>query len=255
MTPISIYGKVLRYSGAAASFYDYETDFFPDVNSVKDYIWNKILTNVNSDYGFAQWSTSTSLTLTAGLNQYFLPPYTSTQLGLKKLRDVNIAWNTTPYNNTSVLQFYKASEVQTSALPAAWSYYQLYQDLLNPIYYCTGNCFYIAPTPTITVPNGLVITGTTNIPDYTDTTQESQMGIPNDFEDVIAYGVVCYVYDMKTMADEATYYRGIFSQKLTEMLMNMGTHVIAPFTNQYPDVMAQQLQWFNSNQLFWPMGN
>ena len=115
-----------------------------------------------------------------------------------------------------------------------------FQNPYTPIYYVADNSYFIAPTPTVVIPSGIVITGIRNIPDYTLSSTEADMIIPLDQQNLLVYGLIPYIFDMKTMANENIAAVNKYESMKQAMISNLSERVIAPFQNQYPDDLYNQ---------------
>ena len=133
-----------------------------------------------------------------------------------------------------------AKEISPSTLAYPWSYYMQFQNPYTPIYYVADNSYFIAPTPTVVIPSGIVITGIRNIPDYTLSSTEADMIIPLDQQNLLVYGLIPYIFDMKTMANENIAAVNKYESMKQAMISNLSERVIAPFQNQYPDDLYNQ---------------
>ena len=235
MIPSTIIARARRLSSTAGKYYT-DQDGLDDLNQVKNNLWSTIVTYVNENMYWQEFTT----TPVVWQSEYTLPPITSSTTGAKKLKDIKIAYQSTPYTGTSLLQYVVAKEISPSTLPFPWSYYVQFQNPLTPIYYVADNSYFIAPAPTVAVANGIVITGIRNIPDYTNSTTEDQMIIPLDQQELLVYGLVPYIYDMKTMATESQLSTQKYEQMKQNMIANLSERVIAPFQNQFPDDLANQ---------------
>lgn len=153
MLPTDIINRARRLSSTSSKYY-VDADGLADLNQVKNDLWSTIVTYVNENFNWQEWYTSTIV----GQGEYTLPPISTTLQGAKKLKDIKVAYSSTPYTGTSVLQWEKAKEIDPSTLEKPWTFYQQFQDPRHPMFYVADNSFFIAPVPTVAVANGIVIT-------------------------------------------------------------------------------------------------
>lgn len=240
MLPQTIIDRARRLSSTSSKYYS-DADALADLNQVKNLLWSTIVTYVNENFYWQEFTVDTA-DLVAGQSEYTLPAISATLQWAKKLRDVKIAYSSTPYSGTSVLQYVVAREVDPSSLPLPWSYYVQFQNPLTPLFYIADNSYFIAPALTTVTAGAIVITGIRNIPDYTALTTEADMVIPLDQQELLVYGLIPYVYDMKSMAAESQAASAKYDGMKQAMISNLSDREIAPFFNQFPDDLAQQAQ-------------
>lgn len=238
MIPQTIIDRARRLSSTNSKYYS-DTDAIADLNQVKNDLWSTIVTYVNENFYWQEFFVDTG-DLVVGQSEYTLPPISATLQGIKKLQTVKIAYQSATYTGTNILQYVVAKEISPSTLPFPWSYYVQFQNPLTPIYYVSDNSFFIAPALTTITPGAISITGIRNVPDYTLATTEDEMIIPLDQQELLVYGLIPYIFDMKTMASESMAARQRYFDMKQMMINNLTERVIAPFQNQYPDDLANQ---------------
>ncbi len=248
MLPQTIIDRARRLSSTSSKYYS-DADAIADLNQVKNDVWSTIVTYVNENMYWQEFFT----TPVVGQAEYTLPPISSTLTGMKKIKDLKIAYDATPYTGTSVLQYVMAKEISPSTLQYPWSYYEEFQNPKTPLYYVADNSFFIAPTVTTAVTNGIVITGIRNIADYNlTTTTEDDMIIPLDQQELLTYGLIPYIFDMKTMFPESQAAMAKYESMKQKMISNLSERVIAPFQNQFPDDLFYQQIGQNNNVTIMP---
>lgn len=244
MLPATIIDRARRQTATSSSYYT-DAMAYQDLNDVKNDVWSTIVTYVNEDLYYQEWTVDT-WSLVIWQSEYTLPPIASDISWAKKIKDIKIAYNSTPYTWTSLLQYVKAKRVGPASLPFPWSYYVQYQDPLRPIYWVADNSLFIAPALTTITPAAIVINWIRSIVDYTPSTTEAQMIIPLDQQKLLIFWLIPYIYNQKVMSTEEANATAKYEQLKQQMIWYLTERVISPFENQYPDDMAMQVQWNNN---------
>ena len=92
MVPTDIINRARRLSSTSSNYY-IDADAINDLNQVKNDVWSTIVTYVNENFYWQEFYTDSVI----GQAEYTLPPISSSITGTKKLKDIKIAYNATPY--------------------------------------------------------------------------------------------------------------------------------------------------------------
>ena len=161
------------------------------LNMVKDFLWNKMVgSSTGRDFSWEEWTDD----LVADQSEYPLPQVVSNENRLKKVESLGINYDGAVYSRTGKMIYKPARLVDRASLDKDWAYYEENQSQADPIYYVSDKSLFIAPTTTTGVTNGLQLTGVKKIPDYTDSTTEDGMVIPDDMHYLLVTGLMEQIY-------------------------------------------------------------
>ena len=243
MLPSKIESLVRRYTGASSSQYT-QTDFYDDLNMVKDEFWNKIV--AQKSWRQSRWDISKANTTVVGQSEYKFPTIANIP-SIKTISSVaiNYDWKTM---KSGELVYTPAIEVNPYTLPYDWQYYKQEQSQDKPIYYVADKSVFIAPMPTEARLNGLKIEWVFKIPDYTTETTEAQMIIEPDFHQTLLLGVIPYaLMSKRAPMDEINKAQVDYERKMIESLRIITDMTEEPkemrypwFTNHYDELWIER---------------
>ena len=233
MNITTLESQLRRITWVSTSQYT-QAEFLEDINVVKDEFWSWIVARLDEDSNYEEWTTDTvSLE-----SEYTMPTVAYNTAGAKILKSVAISYNWETYNETWLIQYKKAREVNKDTLQYEWNYYVENQDENYPIYFIADNSYFIAPAPRTAWTNYLKLTGIRKIPDYTITTTESEMKIPADFQRVLLWGVIPYALMSKRVDNnEISKAQSDYLREKTQALQDMSTRKEWPVFMTYPDTI------------------
>ena len=210
---------------------------FPDaqmviyLNLVKDNFWS-YLNSANRE-GF-NWDIFTATTTVVNQSEYQLPVVASDTAWIKKIYSISINYDWEAYD-TWVLKYIKAREVDTSNLEHDWNYYVNYQSADDPIYYIADNSYFIAPAPQSAVTNWIQVKWTKKIPDYTISTTEANIIIPVDHHEILAQGILPYIYKAQWKLQESSFEKWEYERQRDTVVRELSDRNLSPIYLTYPD--------------------
>jgi len=234
MNPVSIIAAMRRKTKVTTAQYT-DNEAIDDLNILKDEFHSAILSTISDEkFNWEKWVHDT----VALQSEYSIPEVASDTAGAKLLNSVAINYNWETYENTGVLKFIQAKEVNPDTLENDWEYYVENQDVDNPIYYVWENSIFIAPAPlSDEAGTGRIkLTGIKKIPDYTIATTEAEMRFPIDVHTALVYGLC--VSAREARADEPaliTNAENTWRMKRTEAIKSLEFRTVSPVTMNYPE--------------------
>lgn len=235
MIPSQIIARARRLWNIDIANYD-DTTAYEDLNQVKNDLWSAIVSVVNEDYNWQEWTTD----LVANQSEYSMVEVSSTLQWSKKLNTISVSYDWKMYDWTTELIYIPATFVDYKSLKHDWEFYVQNQEKDHPIYCVIDNHYRIAPLSTTWVVNWIKLTWTRNITDYTSWTTEAQMIIPYDYHEVLTYGLIPYICNQKFQIAEYLTAKQEYERLRDQATRRLSDRVEAPFYNQYPDDFEQQ---------------
>lgn len=204
------------------------------LNMVKDFLWNKIVgSSTGRDFSWEEWNND----LAANVSEYALPQVVSDENRLKKIESLWITYSGATYSRTGKTIYTPARLVDRASLEKDWAYYEENQSQSDPIYYVSDKSLFIAPTIASWVTNGLQLTGVKKIPDYTASTTEEGMVIPDDMHYLLVTGLTEQIYLKKGSRVNAQTVKAEYRNDVRETLNVERDSHVWPTTMHFPDTL------------------
>ncbi len=153
---------------------------------------NTIVTQVNEDFFYDEWVTDTVI----DQREYTFPVKSGTTAGLKKLLGVSMKFLSTDTEYT------KLRETRLSSLDRDVRYYMDGQTSGDPFYIVADKSVFVYPDPEYVITGGLRLYGISNLGDLASNSSETDVKIPIEFHEHIAFGMVPYIYQARQMITE-----------------------------------------------------
>jgi len=205
------------------------------LNLVKDFLWNKIVwSSTGRDFSWEEWTDD----FIAGQSEYPLPQVVSNENKLKKVESLWVSYDWATYSRTGKIIYRPATLVDRASLDKDWAWYEENQPQSEPIYYVSDKSLFVAPTTSTLVTTGLQLTGVKKIPDYTSSTTEDGMVIPDDMHYLLVTGLQEQIYLKKGSRVNAQAVKADYRNDVRETLnVERDSHVwpkIMNFPESYP---------------------
>ena len=235
----TMHSRVKRLTWASTYTFD---DFLEDINDVKNKFWSKYVSSTEDDRHYQEWNT----TSVDNQSEYTLAEVTTSTEWTKMLKSVAINYDGETYENTWLLKYIQAREVNRNTLQNEWNYYLENQSKEDPIYFIADNSFFISPVPRTTEwgVNRLKLTWICNIKDYTVSTTQAQMIIPVDYHYVLMLWVIPFAL-MTKRADnnEVIKAQNDYNNAETEAIFTLTNRKEWPITMGYPNYNLNSRLW------------
>lgn len=227
------YNRIVRLTWASTYT---PANFIEDLNVVKDRFWSKIVSQLDEDRHYQEWTID--WWTTALQSEYSLVTVSTTSAWTKVLKWVAVNYDWDTYTNTGLMVYKNAREVNRQTLANEWNYYLENQSVEDPIYFIADNSIFIAPVPTSETAwaNRLKLIGIRNIADYDIDTTEAQMIIPTDYIEVLMKWVIPYALMTKRVDNnEIVKAENDYLIAEKEALVNLSTRVEWPVFIKFPE--------------------
>jgi len=219
MIPNQIVQLARDLSGCRTDEID-DSSLFNYLNIEYRKLWQDVA-DADKNYKLREWTTD----VVAGVSKYDLQPVDNNapqSTGQIKLEMLLIK-----YDDTQTDKF-RAEQRDWDNLEKDPAYYARAQSRYKPFYIITDNAIQIFPTPTTSVPEGLVLLSSQRPYDLTNTMTGDDILIENEFHDVIAWAIIPYIYQHRQQDDRVLYYQQQFEQKKQYMLRKLKKRAIRP---------------------------
>lgn len=183
---------------------------------------NTIVSQVNEDFFYNEWFTNT----VAWQREYVLPIKSGATAWLKKLLSVSM------YKTASDTSYIKLDENRLTNLEYDVNKYSTEQQF----YYIADNSVFIYPTPSESVTNGLKLYWVCNLWDIATSGSETSIEIPIEYHDLIALGMLQYIYQSRGMLNEATMALNLYNTKKQQMVWELTDRNAWPHLSELPNL-------------------
>ena len=210
---------------------------FPDaqmviyLNLVKDNFWSYLNSSNREWYN---WDIFTATTTVVDQSEYQLPPVAWDTAWIKKIYSISINYDGETYD-TWVLKYIKAREVDPGSLENDWNYYVNYQSADDPIFFIADNSYFVAPAPQSAVVNWIQVKWTKKIKDYTISTTEADIIIPVDHHEILAQGILSYIYKAQWKLQESSFEKGEYEKQRDLVVKELADRNLSPINLTYPE--------------------